>query len=352
MSSALAYEASRQALSSIRYEAETAKIERGLPLGRSPYVVLGRLGEGGMGEVYEVEHARLGSRFAAKVLHERHRGRADLEVRLLREARLLAAIRHPRVVAVVDVDHLPDGRPFFVMDRLAGNDLCAEVARSGLPPASVALEWIAQALDGLAALHAAGLVHRDVKLSNLHLDDAGAITVIDLGAAQAGVRGGRASGLAIGTPRSMAPEQQAGGPVDARTDVYGAGLALYDLLAGRGPFDDRLGDADAMRRAHATIEPPPPSRLAPRRVSPGVDAAVQRALAKAPADRYASAAVMARALRALSLAEGSGATEVDLPPLPWAEALAGADTTLASETTTRVDAPPTARARAAFTVLA
>ena len=266
----------------------------------TPFVVVRLIGHGGMGEVYEVEHIELGRRVALKALHPRHADRPDLAARLRDEARLSAKLRHPNLVDVFDLGVTADARPWFAVPLLRGRDLRDELAGRGPLPARLAVGLIAQALDGLAAAHAAGLVHRDVKLENLFLEDDGTVKVLDFGVAKItrdGALGLTDPGSPPGTPRSMAPEQCAGAEVDARADLYAAGLALYELVTGRGPFDDLRGNDHAMRYAHCSRDPAPPSRFA--KVPDGLDAIVLRALAKAPQDRFQSAGEMATALREL-----------------------------------------------------
>jgi eukaryotic-like serine/threonine-protein kinase len=271
----------------------------GSRLAGTPYMVVRRIGVGGMGEIYEAEHAALGRRVALKVLN--HHDRPDLAARLRGEARLQASLRHPNLVEVFDLGVTPDGRPWFAMPLLRGRDLRDELACRGALPAPAAAALVAQALDGLSAAHAAGFVHRDVKLENLFLEDCGTLKVLDFGVAKVlhgGADGHTDPGGAPGTPRTMAPEQCAGDPADARTDVYAAGLALYELIAGRGPFDELRGSSHALRFAHCERRPVAPSVLAPRPVPPGIEAVILRALAKSPACRFQSAAQMAAALRA------------------------------------------------------
>ena len=271
-------------------------------LAGTPYVIVGLLGQGGMGEVYEVEHAQLGRRAALKVLHRNHLDRPDLAARLCEEARLLARLRHQNLVEVFDLGVTADGRPYFAMPLLCGRDLREELTRRRALPAEAAIALAAQALDGLAVAHAAGLVHRDVKLENLFLEEDGTLRVLDFGVAKVlnGVDLGRTGpGAPPGTPRSMAPEQCAGEPVDARTDLYAVGLVLYELCTGSGPFDDLRGNDHALRFAHCDRWPAPPSQRSPHPIGPAVDAVILRALAKAPEDRFQTAAEMAAALRGL-----------------------------------------------------
>jgi eukaryotic-like serine/threonine-protein kinase len=272
----------------------------GARLAGTPYVIGRLLGQGGMGEVYEVEHAELGRRLAVKVLHRDHVDRPDLAARLREEARQLARLLHPNLVEVTDLGVTTDGRPYFAMPRLSGRDLREELARGGALPGERAIALVAQALDGLAAAHAAGLVHRDVKLENLFLCDDGTVKVLDFGVAKVlaeGASGRTLPGASPGTPRSMAPEQCVSGAVDTRADLYAVGLALYELLTGRGPFDELRGNDHALRYAHCERTPPPPSYFVP--IEPELEVAVMRALSKSRDRRFQTAAEMALVLRSL-----------------------------------------------------
>jgi serine/threonine protein kinase len=273
----------------------------------TPYRAARRIGEGGMGEVYEVVHECLLRRCVLKVLHRRHRHRTDLALRMRDEARAVASLHHPGIVDVFDLGLLADGRPYFAMELLVGNDLRRILRAREAIEVPRALDLAAQALDALAVVHEAGIVHRDVKLENLFLCADGALKVIDFGVARIpGARGASRPGGVLGTPRTMAPEQcplpgspAAGAEVDGRADLYALGLALYELVAGRGPFDELRGDREGLKLAHALLDPPPPSLFAPQPIPWPVEVALLRALAKRPEDRFPSAAAMADALRSL-----------------------------------------------------
>lgn len=287
------------------------------PLEGTPYrsLSLPRLGRGAMGDVLEAEHTALGKRVAVKLLHaELSRGAegAVLAERLRLEAQI-ARVVHPNLVAITDVGVTPGGRRFLVMERLQGRTLRDELTRRGHFPVAEAVALQRQLLAGLAAIHRVGIVHRDIKLENLFLCDAvdggeRVLKILDFGIAKiveaelhpdapAPLAPALATreGVAIGTPRFLAPEQAMGRPVDARTDLYTAGIVLYLLLAGRDPFFE-LRTFVELLRAHATATPLPPSRLAPQPVSAALDAVVLQALAKSPDQRFSSAAEFAEAL--------------------------------------------------------
>jgi serine/threonine protein kinase len=252
----------------------------------TPYRVVRPLGLGGMGEVYEVDHTRTGTRRAVKVA--RH-DLADALVpqRLIREAKALRAIEHPNVVRVFEVGELLDGRPYFAMELLEGACLRRLVAEQAPLAHARAVRLIVHALDGLAAIQAQGLVHRDVKPSNLFVDVSGVVKVLDLGIVKSTnpyASGPRTrDGMVLGTTRYMAPEQLSGACVDARADVYSAGLVLVELLVGR-KFRNSAWRRDG-------------SPNLPHDLPPGLGSVIGRALARDPAQRFTCAEELASALR-------------------------------------------------------
>ena len=275
----------------------------------APYFALRRLGRGGMGDVYEVAEGSLaGPRYALKLLQARLSHRLDLALRFQQEALVAARIDHPNVVRVFALGEVQDGRPYLVMELLRGRDLRAALAHTGPLPVARALDLAAQALAGLAAAHAAGVVHRDVKLENLFLGDDGTLKVLDFGIAKITHDDAPLTlpGAVLGTLVSMAPEQFAEGPVDPRTDLYAMGLVLYELITGQGPFDELRGSPQALQFAHCERTPPSPSRFTRRPIAASVESAILRALAKSPDDRFQSAREMADALRRLSARERPG----------------------------------------------
>ncbi|KYF84562.1 protein kinase, partial [Sorangium cellulosum] len=287
----------------------------------TPYRPVRRLGRGGMGEVIEAAHVGLDKPVVVKLLHRDLNREPRLVERMRVEAQSLARLAHPNLVMVTDFGRTAEGRTFLVMERLYGRTMREELAARGALPPLEALDLVTQTLAGLAAAHGAGIVHRDVKLENLFVCDADArgrrvVKVLDFGIAKVvAPRGdGRApapslyqteEGVLVGTPRYLSPEQACGLAVDARTDVYAAGVVLYTLLAGRGPFEHVKRVPDLVR-AHASEVPAPPSCHAPRPVPPELDRAVMRALEKRPELRFPDAAAFADELSRIAAALSGG----------------------------------------------
>ncbi len=303
------------------------------PLAGTRYRSVGSIGSGGMGEVVLAEHLGLGKRVVVKLMHEDLAKDPALVKRMQIEARTLAALASPYIVQVTDFGQTATGRTYIVMERLVGRTLGAELSARGALPAAEAIGYVVQVLAGLEAAHAAGIVHRDIKPENVFLCDATKdaprmVKILDFGVAKvldvdaevhrpALPRLVTEEGGIVGTPRVVAPEQALGKPVDARTDVYAAGLLLYTAIAGRGPFA-HLKDATELLKANVMERPAPLSTLAP--IPPALDAAVQRALEKRPADRFPSAEAFAVELRriAAELADPHEGTKVTTGALPYA----------------------------------
>lgn len=253
-----------------------------VPLTFGRYDLRGLIGAGGMGEVYDGWDPTLGRPVAMKALPARREAGAAKE-RFRREVTALARLEHPNVVTLFDAQ-LDVDRPFLVMERLRGKNLGELVRTEGPRPVGEALLLVAAAARGLAAVHAAGLIHRDVKPDNLFLTADGVLKVIDLGVsgftAGDGIPTLTADGTAVGTADYVAPEQldgEAGPPAD----VYALGGTLHFLLTGRSPFAHHPTTA-ARLKAHRTEAPSPPPG-----VPAGVAALVRQMLAKGPADRPA-----------------------------------------------------------------
>jgi serine/threonine-protein kinase len=273
------------------------------PLAGTRYRALRLLGAGSSSEVFDAVGPGAG-RYAVKVLRPVHLGTRELVRRLEKEALALAALDHPNLVRVLDVGITPDGRPFFVMPRLVGETLRDRLHREGPMAPAMACALFAGMLEGLDLAHERGIVHRDLKPGNLFLvgrpralgatrgpRPAERCVLFDFGIAKlAHAPGDPTTGAhVIGTPRYLAPEQILGGQVDARTDVYAAGLVLFEMLTGASPFAVK-GTMELMR-AHLES---PPARLGEKvRVSRELDHAVARAIEKRPDRRWPSARAFA-----------------------------------------------------------
>ena len=277
------------------------------------YRIVGALARGGMGVVYRGERVGLGRPVAIKFLHADAAATPDLRRRFEVEARAASRMSHPGCVAVIDFG-LHDGAPYLVMDFVAGTTLAA-LLRDGSLSIARALRLGRQVLAGLAHAHAHGIVHRDIKPANIMVwsDAMGEhAQITDFGVAKLLDGPGPDSvDLAIGTPAYMSPEQTVGQPVDARSDVYGAGVLLYELLAERKPFV-AARSLDVMWLHREAPVPPLDEVAAHRAVPPAIEGVVRRALAKAPDDRYASAVEMASALEAAATSARDATDEEDV----------------------------------------
>jgi serine/threonine-protein kinase len=271
------------------------------------YVLLERLGEGGMGQVFKAHSNKLGRVVALKVIHPECLADPDALRRFQREIRAGAQLDHPNVVRAYDAGEA-GGRHFLVMEFVAGTDLKRLVDRRGPLPVAEACEYARQTALGLQHAHERGLVHRDVKPSNLLLavggPGAGLVKLLDLGLVRrARAADGESSstlteeGWVVGTPDYLAPEQ-ASDPrkADTRSDLYSLGCTLYFLLAGRPPFP--YGSPTDKVIKHAMLEPLPVEQLRPD-VPPAVAAVLRKLLAKRPEERYQTPAEVVAALAGL-----------------------------------------------------
>ena len=276
------------------------------------YEVEELVGTGGMSSVFRAHDRLLDRKVALKVLHQHYSEDEEYIERFRREARAVAALSHPNIVTVIDRgEH--DGRQFIVFEYIDGENLKALIQRRGPAPVTTALELAMQIARGLSFAHQQGLVHRDVKPQNILLNGDGQAKVTDFGIARSlDVQHGMTqTGTVLGTSDYIAPEQAQGQRVDEHTDVYSLGVVLYEMLTNELPFPGENFVAVAMR--HINEEPPSIRDKRPD-VSPRLEAAVQRAMAKRPEDRFQTMADFCRELEA-DLAEAQGATVV-APALP------------------------------------
>ncbi|HEY8086417.1 MAG TPA: protein kinase [Polyangiaceae bacterium] len=259
------------------------------------------LGDGGMGSVYEARHAVLGTRVAIKVLHPELAKRPGLVERFLQEARVAAQIRSSHVVQVTDVDRTPEGHAYIVMELLEGEPLSSVLDRQHKLPVPTACEYALQILEALEAAHALGVIHRDLKPENVFVTFVAGkpvLKLIDFGIAKArrtdAQKNLTVAGVLMGTAEYMAPEQaRSAGEVDARADLYGAGVMLYEMIAGSRPIQGDDARIIALRVERGEVIPL--VQAAPD-VPRDIAGLVHRAMAARPELRFSTATEMRLAL--------------------------------------------------------
>jgi serine/threonine-protein kinase len=274
------------------------------------FLVIRKLGEGGMGDVFLGEHEEIEKRVALKVLKQEYSVRPDVVARFKQEAISASRIKHPNVVDVFDFGQLDDGRFFLAMELLEGTDLADLLASTGVIEPGRGLRVALQMCRALTAAHGKGVVHRDLKPENVFLvkteDGDDLVKIVDFGIAKlrdvsedGEGKGERRkltkTGMIFGTPEYMAPEQAAGRQVDDKVDVYATGIILFEMFAGRVPF---YGDTFmAVLTAHMTDPVPNIREVNPScAISRELEAAILRALSKKPTERFQSMAAFAEAL--------------------------------------------------------
>ena len=278
------------------------------------YRIVGKLGEGGVGVVYEAEHLKLDQRVAIKMLHPRFACIPASVKRFEREARATSRLRSPHVAAVLDVDELPDGTPFMVMELLTGTDLTGVLRERGKLPVTEAVDLVLQACLAMSAAHALGIVHRDLKPSNLFVAEEGNIArlkVVDFGISKSLVDDDdlTMTETSLGTPAYMSPEQiRSAKHVDARADVWSLGVILYRLLSGKLPF--RGQGATGIAVAVAT-EAPTPIAENGTEIPAGLEAAMLRAMEKDVTARWQNVEALSEAIAPF----GSGLELTPPPPV-------------------------------------
>src|SRR5688572_22827825 len=264
---------------------------RGDRLGK--YEIVASLGSGGMGEVYRALDPRLERQVAIKVIRSLS-SNAEAQARLWREARAAASVSHPGVCQIYDVGE-SDEQLFIVMELLNGESLASRLKHGPIKP-DQATTTVLGILGALGALHSRQIVHRDLKPSNVFLTGDG-IKLLDFGLARShrsldGEQTLTKTGMVVGTPRYMAPEQWSDGALDPRSDLFAAGAMLFEMLSGQPAFPGN----DLMQVYHAIMSGQPAALTGSASVT-AIDGVIHRALEKRPEDRYQSAEVMAQALR-------------------------------------------------------
>ena len=267
------------------------------------YVVREKIGQGGMGAVYLAEHPRIGKQVAIKVLLPEFSRDAQVVGRFFNEARAANEIRNEHIIDIIDFGELAeDGASYIIMEWLTGRSLSSVLQEVGRMPTARAIHVTRGIARALSAAHGHGIVHRDLKPDNIFLitrnEDPDFVKVLDFGIAK--LMGNQAAneiktqtGAIIGTPSYMSPEQCRGLAIDQRTDIYALGVIVFEMLTGRLPFQAQgLGE---LLLQHMTQAPPPLREIDPT-IPPMVEAAVLRALAKDPDERYQSCDQLMRAL--------------------------------------------------------
>jgi serine/threonine-protein kinase len=266
-----------------------------------------RIGTGGMGSVYRASEPAMGREVAIKILHPKLKGRSDLVSRFRREARAMSQLAHPNTVRVFMYGELPeDGSLYIVMEMLEGKNLNQTVRKGGPMSAERAVPILVQVCQALHEAHQLGIVHRDLKPENIFIcNQAGMVDypkVLDFGLAKVTEQQMRPGsliltqeGMVFGTPEFMSPEQARGQTLDARSDIYSLAVILYEVLTGKLPFDAKTPMEYVSK--HVTAEPIPLNERVPGRTfAPGLEAAISRALAKDPNQRFQTAIAFAAAL--------------------------------------------------------
>jgi serine/threonine protein kinase len=275
------------------------------------YRVESVLGKGGMGKVYKAEHTGIGRTVAVKVLHSRLGGSNEAKQRFQREAMASGRLDHPNIVDVSDSGELDDGSLYLVMEALEGEPLGDRLQREGRLPWPEAVAIIHGVLAGLQHAHDKNVVHRDIKPDNIFLarkDGQTVVKILDFGIAKfyAGDANDPAStrtGLTVGTPAYLSPEQAVGGEIKPASDLYSTSVVLYEMLTGRPPYLDE--DPLAMLTAHVSRDVPAIAEVAPDlQLPPGLEELILRGLAKLQAERLSSANEYAALLEQVARAAG------------------------------------------------
>src|SRR5271155_5589353 len=278
-----------------------------------PYEIVSVIGAGGMGEVYRAHDSRLGRDVAVKVLPDVFGHDRDRLARFEQEARAVAALNHPNILAVFDIGE-SSGTHYIVTELLEGDTLRGKMSGGALPVRRVQ-EYALQIAQGLAAAHDKGIIHRDLKPENIFLTKEGRVKILDFGLAKLApnARGAKGesgqsdgltmtsspteAGMVMGTAGYMAPEQVRGSAIDSRTDIFAFGAVLYEMVSGQRAFKR---DTAAETMTAILKEDPPELSELNHPVSPGLERIIRRCLEKNPEQRFQSAKDLAFALDALS----------------------------------------------------
>ena len=273
----------------------------------SRYLIVRRIGSGGMADVYCAEDTHLGRQVALKVLHRRFAQDQEFVERFRREASAAAGLQHPNVVGVFDRGR-HDGTYYIAMEHLRGAHAQGDRQHGGAAGPGAGGRPGVQILQAAGFAHRHGVIHRDFKPHNVIVDDQGNAKVTDFGIARAGASEMTETGSIMGTAQYLSPEQAQGHAVTAASDLYSIGVMLYEILAGRLPFEGDSAVSVALK--HLSEVPPPISQLRPD-VDPALESVVMAALAKDPAHRWQDADDFAEALQAAGAQIGQGGAGPD-----------------------------------------
>ena len=265
---------------------ESSRSQPALPEHVGRYRVIDRIGKGAMGVVYGAMDEHLGRRVAVKLMLADFEEEPELRERFYREARITGQLAHRNIVTLFDLGE-DKGRPFIVMELLDGVPLADYLGTAPASSIDVKMDLMMQLCDGLQNAHEAGVVHRDVKPSNIFVLKDGTLKVLDFGVARLAASSLTASGMLLGTPEYMAPEQARGQKMDGRSDVFSAGGVCYFMLTGRPPFGSR-----DLRKVLQAIINDPPAPLSDEVAPEALRRILIKALAKAPEDRFQQCAEM------------------------------------------------------------
>lgn len=285
------------------------------------YEILSELGRGGMGIVYMARDPVLDRVLALKTISAGILAEPGMRERFLREARSAARLQHPNIVTIYEFGEV-EGAPFFAMEYLEGDDLVDAIEKGRLPDLGTRLGVLIQLAEGLAYAHRHGVVHRDVKPANVHVLPDDSVKIVDFGIAWLeGGSGVTRTGVLLGTPSYMAPEQFSGETIDQRVDQWAVGVLLYELVSGRRPFEASTVPSLIYRILHSPMPPLDPEALNVPRPLVGI---VERALSKEPARRYPGLELMAHALR--DVRDELAASDTTPPAAGWGKSSGDART--------------------------
>jgi serine/threonine protein kinase len=312
------------------------------------YRIDARLGEGGMGAVYRAHQLSAGRDVAVKVLHPALSVERNTVDRFENEARVIAGLRHPNTLKLIDVGRLEDGRIFIVTELVEGESFADVLGVDG--PLARRVDIVRQVAEALSEAHGRGIVHRDLKPSNIMVERVGSrdvAKILDFGIAKLADRPSlTATGAIFGTPSYMSPEQARGDVVDAKTDIYSLGVILYQVAAGRMPFEAQ--SAGALLVKHITEEPPPPSEVGTD-VPPALEDLILFMMEKDPTDRPESMDEVVERLSDPSLLEIS--SSMDIPSLATTRPAPAAEAPPEPRSSGPAEAPPIPAAESGMATL-